>query len=95
MSQKEFKGQVEKLFKTYANRKDNKIHKEHWGQFALKIANGLQGDSIDFSSDEMATALSREIVSMDRDRDGSLEWKEIWPAMEGYYDNNLRWLIIF
>jgi hypothetical protein len=32
---------------------------------------------------------------MDRDRDGSLEWKEIWPAMEGYYDNNLRWLIIF
>ena len=39
----------------------------------------------------MAQQLSREIIAMDRDKDGSLEWNEIWPAFDNYYKINIKY----
>jgi len=69
--------------------KDNKIHKSVWGKFAIKLANGLSGDTMDFSGRDLASELSKSIIAMDTDGDGSLEWYEVWPAMQGWFAENL------
>jgi len=38
----------------------------------------------------VAKNLSQSIISMDEDKSGTLDWGEIWKAMEMYYHANLK-----
>lgn len=72
----DFKAMVRQMFEVADENKDNILELDEFKQFSLFMLEALDGLSLSQSTEELDSLFAR----FDANKDGKLDWKEIWTA---------------